>query len=324
MASNLTAVSLFSGYGGFDWGAHQAGVNIIWANDKDPHAATAYQALFPDVEFVLGDIRDVKSFPQADILIGCYPCTGFSVAARRRWHDLDERDLKANQHNFLYTEFLRALKDIKPKYLFVENVRGMVSAEDGWFLQQQLLGFQKSGYSVWHEPMFAPDFGIAQSRTRVFIVGIRNGEDIPDYKFPNPTHGPKGQEKYRTMEDVIGGLEEWPENEYYDYPFHGHYLTRNRKRSWKEQSYTIVANAHHVPLHPMGEPMKYISKDNWALQGEKNRRLSWRECAAIQGLPTHIEPGGILTDKYRVVGNSVPPALAAALIKTVVMYERGE
>ncbi len=323
MVTKLTAVSLFSGMGGFDWGVYQAGVDILWANDIDPHAATAYRALFPDVKFTLGDIRDVNIFPQADILIGCYPCTGFSIASRRRWHNKECRNLKTNGNNFLYTEFLRALKDIKPKYLFVENVRGMSSAEDGWFFNQQINGFHDAGYCIWHEPLFAPDFGVAQSRTRIFIVGIRSGENVPEYKFPEPTHGPKGKRKYRTLEDVIGGFDEWPDGEYYDIPFHGHYLTRNRKRGWKEQSYTIVANAHHVPLHPMGEPMKYVAKDKWTLQGNINRRLSWRECAAIQGLPTNIEPGGSLLDKYRVVGNSVPPDLAIALLKPVVAYERG-
>ena len=74
-----TAVSLFSGCGGFDWGVKQSGIEIIWANDIDPHAAHAYKGLFPDVKFTLGDVREVTTFPEADILIGCYPCTGFWV-----------------------------------------------------------------------------------------------------------------------------------------------------------------------------------------------------------------------------------------------------
>ena len=84
MAGRLIAVSLFSGTGGFDYGASQAGVDVIWANDIDPHAAAAYQRLFPEVEFQAGDVRGIQEFPQADVLIGCYPCTGFSIAARRR------------------------------------------------------------------------------------------------------------------------------------------------------------------------------------------------------------------------------------------------
>ena len=70
MGEPFTAVSLFSGCGGFDWGAKQAGANIIWANDIDPHAAGAYRSLFPAVEFHLNDIREIQTFPEADILIG--------------------------------------------------------------------------------------------------------------------------------------------------------------------------------------------------------------------------------------------------------------
>ena len=107
----LTAVSIFSGCGGFDWGAAQAGVKIIWANDNNPYASAAYRSLFPNIDFHEGDIRDIKKFPKADILIGCYPCTGFSEAAKRRAADMKtRRNLKDNDGNYLYREFLRALR----------------------------------------------------------------------------------------------------------------------------------------------------------------------------------------------------------------------
>ncbi len=321
MDNRLTAVSLFSGCGGFDYGAQQAGVEIIWANDIDPHAAAAYQSIFPDVEFTLDDIRNIKTFPQADILIGCYPCTGFSLAARRRWRNEKVRSLKKNQGNYLYREFLRALKQIQPKFLFVENVPGMLTAEDGWFLKQQLRGFRRRHYKTAYQLLLASNYGVAQSRKRIFIVGVR--DDVKDFKyiFPAPTHGPEANTPYNNLRNVIGNMEEWPEGEYLDYKFHGHYLTRNRKRDWKEPSYTIVADAQHVPLHPMGRPMKFIKKDTWELQGRKNRRLSWRECAAIQGLPAEAVPSGSLEQIYRVIGNAVPPAFGKALLEPIIQAE---
>lgn len=321
MSRKMTAVSLFSGCGGFDWGAAQAGVEIIWANDIDPDAAAAYRSIFPDVEFISDDIANIKKFPQADVLIGCYPCTGFSVAARRRWRNQKGRDLRADDGNFLYKQFLRALAQINPKYLFVENVVGMLTAENGWFLKQQLNGFIKYRYKPVFKLLSASDYGVAQSRKRVFIVGVRDDIKSFEYSFPQPSHGPEGKLPYALLQDVIADMEEWPEGEYFDYKFHGHYLTRNRKRGWDELSYTIVANAHHVPLHPMGKPMKFIEKDTWALQGKKNRRLSWRECTAIQGLPLKAAPSGKLIDKYRIVGNAVPPAFGKALLEPVVRFE---
>lgn len=321
MSVKLTAVSLFSGCGGFDYGAYRAGVKILWANDIDPHAGAAYQALFPNVQFELDDVRNISTFPQAEILIGCYPCTGLSVAARRRWKDSPTRNLDLAEGNFLYWSFLRAVSQVRPRYFFVENVVGMITADNGWFFEEQITRFRKQGYKVKHQLLDASDFGVAQTRRRVFIVGVR--KDIKDfeYEFPKPTHGPGCGRPYLVLENAIGNIRDWPDDEYFDYPFHGHYLTRNRKRLWNQRSYTIVANGHHVPLHPMGKPMKFIKKDTWHLQGEKNRRLSWRECATIQGLPTRVVPSGGLMDKYRVIGNAVPPAFGKALLKPIVEFE---
>jgi len=321
MAEKLTAVSLFSGCGGFDLGAQRAGVEIIWANDINSHAVAAYRSLLPAVPFTTGDISEVKEFPNADILIGCYPCTGFSEASRRRWRERAERDLHEREDNYLYKEFLRALKQVQPRYLFVENVRGMVSAAGGWFFNQQLHGFKDAGYKVRYAWLDASEYGVPQSRERLFIVGVRRDIKGWRYRFPKPTHGRRGEKQLVTISNAIRGMETWPDGEFLDYPFHGHYLTRNRKRGWGKPSYTIVADAHHVPLHPMGEPMVFVSKDTWSLQGEENRRLSWRECAVIQGLPTHVQPTGVLAHKYRVVGNAVPPTFGEALLLPVVSFE---
>lgn len=320
--TSLTAISLFSGCGGFDYGASLEGVNIIWANDIDPVAGSAYKSIFPEIEFTTGDVRKIKSFPDADILIGCYPCTGFSLAARRKWKDRTVRDLMQSEGNFLYLEFLRALDQSKPKYFFVENVRGMVSAQNGWFFDQQMKGFQAHGYKVTYKPLDALDYGVPQSRQRIFIVGIRN-DVVNDftYTFEKPTHGPKTSKRFKNLKDTIGKMPLWPEGEFQDRKFHGHYLTRNRKRPWDAPSYTVVATSSHIPLHPAGEPMVFVKKDTWALQGDLNRRLSWKECARIQGLPKNISPIGNLDAKYRVVGNAVPPAFGSALVRPVVKYE---
>jgi DNA (cytosine-5)-methyltransferase 1 len=315
----LKAVSLFSGCGGFDWGATQGGIRIVWANDVDSYAIAAYRSILPDVELLHQEIAEVKSFPTADVLIGCYPCTGFSLAARRRWRKNKTRDLKADDGNFLFREFIRALKAVKPRYFFVENVGGMSSAEAGWFFKCQLRGFAGLGYEVKYRVLDASDYGVAQTRRRLFLVGVRS--DLPfEYVFPEPTHG-QGVRPRLTLGSVISGMREWPDGEFLDYRFHGHYLTRNRKRSWDQPSFTIVADCHHVPLHPMGEPMVFVEKDRWKLQGDQNRRLSWRECARIQGLPAALTPIGSLSFKYKVIGNAVPPAFGRILVEPIVRFE---
>ncbi len=329
MSKKLTAVSLFSGCGGFDFGVQQAGVDVIWANDINPYSAAAYKSILPDVEFVLDDIANISSFPKADVLIGCYPCTGYSVGARRRWRDskaddLRVRDMKSNENNFLFWHFLRALGRIKPRYALIENVGGMVNACDGYFLEEQMFHFRRLRYTAVQAKLLASDFGVAQARERLFMVLAHYDlKKSFKYKFPDPTHGPRGNLPAVVMRDVIWGLEEWPKGEFNEKEFHGHYLTRNRKRRWDESSFTIVAHADHVPLHPMGEPMKRVGKDAWILQGDRNRRLSWYECALLQGLPSHISTFGSLRQKHPVIGNAVPPAFGQILIKPIIEFEIG-
>lgn len=322
----ITAVSLFSGCGGFDWGAQRAGVKVIWANDVDRYASRVYQTLFPDVEFHHRDIRKIENFPKADILIGCYPCTGFSQAARRRDKHLNARNLKSNENNFLYKEFLRALQQVEPRYLFVENVSGMMTADDGWFLEQQLKSFENAGYRMKQQYLMAADFGVPQQRRRLFLVGVR--KDIVekfDYTFPEATHGGPGQPKQITLRRAIGHMPTPDPDELFSGPFTGHYLTRQRKKGWDDVSYTIVANNAHVPLHPSGWRMKPGGKDVYHLQGSVNRRLSWRECAVIQGLPHELFPADVpLRSMYRVVGNAVPPTFGQALLTPVIDFERQE
>ena len=315
----MKAVSLFSGCGGFDLGLTQLGVDIIWANDIDYHAASAYRSLFPDVEFIHDNISNVELFPEADILIGCYPCTGFSEAAKRKWKTRTSRDLKMDSRNYLFHEFLRVIDQVKPKFIFIENVQGMLSAANGFFINRQIDGLKKKGFeNVKYKVVKAEEFGVPQTRKRVFIVGIHDSVPEINYSFPKPTHGKNSNSEIKTLKDAIGHMPEWPEGEFFEKKFHGHYLTRNRKRNWDQPSYTIVANAAHVPLHPVGEKMIKVGKDDWSLQGNLNRRLSWKECALIQTLPETIEIDGNLEAKYKVIGNAVPPVLSKAIASPLI------
>lgn len=315
----MKAVSLFSGCGGFDLGISRLGVEFVWANDIYAPAAQAYRSLFPNAEFHLGDIRKVASFPKADVLIGCYPCTGFSEAAKRKWRERGERDLKSNTNNFLFQEFLRAIDDVQPEIFFIENVQGMISASDGWFLNEQIEGFESKGYKAKVFKLNSYELGVAQTRLRVFIVGVKNGDHSLLERVRVLVDLARVETPRQSLQDVLRGLPEWPEGDFCTAKFHGHFLTRNRKRSWDQPSYTIVANEDHVPLHPIGEPMVRVGVDNWALQGDQNRRLSWRECARIQGLPDNLNlDDRKLSEKYRVIGNSVPPKVSEAIAKATL------
>lgn len=306
-----TAVSLFSGCGGSDAGVIKAGFKVLMANDILPYAKDVYLANHPETDYILGDIKKIETFPKADLLIGCYPCQGFSQGGVRN------PDRKINK---LYQEFARALNLIKPKAFIVENVSGMVRQNFHHLLEDQINTFAEAGYNVKAEVLNAVDFGVAQERKRIFIVGIRKDFES-EYFFPIPTHG-KGKKRIRTIENAIADLPEWPDGEFYDKKFHWYYLSRDRRRDWKQSSKTIVANPRHMPLHPISPPLVKIENNVWKFVTDTPaRRFSYREAARLQGFPKKFvfpeNERSSLNMKYKVVGNAVPPQLFEAVANSL-------
>lgn len=304
-----TAVSLFTGCGGSDSGLVKAGFDILMANDILPYAQRVYKANLPETDFKLCNITKIKSFPSADLLAGCYPCQGFSVGGVRD----PNRGI-----NYLYREFDRALRIIRPKAFIVENVPGMKKASFRHLLNNQIIRFRLAGYKVSKPTILdARNYGLAQERKRLFIVGIRSDFGI-NYQFPKPSHGPDGKRPYLTQKDVIGDMPKWPDGEFCEDEFHWYYLSRNRYRGWKEQSKTIVAQGRHLPLHPMSPKLVKFGDDDWRFEKKgPARRLSYREAARLQGFGKSFRfPGGVSVDmKCKVIGNSVPPPLFKAIAK---------
>ena len=176
----MKAVSLFSGCGGSDAGVISAGFDVVMANDKLPYARDTYLANHPDTDYVLGDVGKITSFPSAELLVGCYPCQGFSQGGVRQ---------PSRGINQLYLEFSRALRAIKPKAFVVENVSGMVRRNYAHLLEDQFRVFKEAGYRVKAEVLNAADYGVPQERKRILIVGIRDDIKVAEYQFPVRTHG---------------------------------------------------------------------------------------------------------------------------------------
>ena len=127
MKSKPKVVSLFTGCGGSDSGLTALGFEVVFANDIMPYARDLYLANFPETDYCPDDVRTVTSFPAAELLVGCYPCQGFSQAGAR----------VANRNiNYLYQEFDRALREIRPKAFIVENVSGMCRSDSARAFEQ--------------------------------------------------------------------------------------------------------------------------------------------------------------------------------------------
>lgn len=325
------AVSLFSGCGGSDAGVIAAGFDVVMANDVIAYARDAYLANLPETDYVLGDVAkiDNNAFPAAELLVGCYPCQGFSQGGAR------EADRRINT---LYLEFARALRAIQPKAFIAENVSGLRRSTYRHLLEDQIAQFSSAGehgYDVVWQELKAHEYGVPQERKRLVIVGIRRDLGLR-YSFPAPTHGPNADRPYVTIGQALEGLPEWPEGEYCDDPFHWYYLSRNRRRGADEISKTIVSHMRHMPLHPVSPRLKRIHTDKWEFEEDKPaRRFAYREAARLQGFTgkylkhgddfvfpevcTHAsgQEGNLLRYRYKIIGNAVPPPLFEAVAKAL-------
>jgi DNA (cytosine-5)-methyltransferase 1 len=196
--NKLKVVGLFSGCGGLDLGFVQSGYEIIWANDFNSDAVKTYKKNIGE-HIIYGDITQVNSSEipnNFDVLLGGFPCQGFSIANIKR--NMDDK------RNFLYLEMLRVIKDKSPKFFVAENVKGLLSMEKGRVIQMIVEDFKKIGYRVDYKVLRASDYGVPQNRERVVIIGNRLGLPNP---FPKITHGTNGKLKpYVTVKDVVSHL----------------------------------------------------------------------------------------------------------------------
>jgi DNA (cytosine-5)-methyltransferase 1 len=178
----LKVISLFAGAGGMDLGFKNSNFDIVWANDFNEDAVRTYKKNLGD-HIILGDITKIESeqIPgkkgEIDVVIGGFPCQGFSVANVKRSME--------DSRNFLYLEMLRIIKDKQPKFFVAENVKGLLSMENGKVIELIKSDFENIGYKVDYKLVNAADYGVPQARERVLIIGNRLGFENP---FPDRTH----------------------------------------------------------------------------------------------------------------------------------------
>lgn len=293
----FTAISLFAGAGGLDMGFERAGFRTIWANDFEPDACKTHEN-WSTAKVVCSDVAkvDAADIPDADIMLGGFPCQGFSLSGPRKIDD---------SRNVLYKHYVRIVKAKKPKMFVGENVKGLLTMGGGSIIEAIIEDFSDCGYNVFYELLNAKDYGVPEDRERVIIVGFRKDLGIQNFDFPVPRN-------YRvTMREALKNIPEPTLDEVCDAPYSSRYMSRNRKRDWDDVSYTIPAMAKQVTLWPGSPDMVKIDKDHWEF-GENGvtRRFSWREAAAIQTFPADLEFHGDLTSKYKQIRNAVPVKLA--------------
>lgn len=314
----MNIVSLFSGCGGLDLGFERAGFKVIWANEFDDSIHETYRLNHPNTILDTSDIRTLSGadIPECDGIIGGPPCQSWSEGGKQRGIN--------DPRGQLFLDYIRIVKDKRPKFFVIENVKGILDDRHKPALDSFINSLKDVGYNVTYELLNAADYKIPQDRFRVFFVGIRN--DLSNkYVFPDAASSPR-----ITLRQAIGDITENPRLYYakevqsennvrlnhdvYTGPYDEKYMARNRVRGWDEVSFTMQAQARNAPQHPQVPKMGFVSPcKRCFIKGSEHlyRRLSVRECARIQTFPDNFKfLYKDIRDGYKMVGNAVPPRLA--------------
>lgn len=323
----MNIVSFFAGAGGLDLGFQNAGFNVIWANEYDKEIWETYQKNHPHTVLDKRSIVNVPSdeVPECDGIIGGPPCQSWSEAGAMKGIE--------DKRGQLFFDFIRILEAKQPKFFLAENVSGMLLGRHSPALEniKELFKNAGIGYELSFEMVNACDYNVPQDRKRVIFVGIRKDLGFK-YEFQKPNF-PK-----LTLQDAISDLKEnvlpaktnnktngnncaIPNHEYMTGGFSTIFMSRNRVRSWDEQSFTIQAGGRHAPIHPQAPKMKFIEQNiRVFVPGQEHlyRRLSVRECARVQTFPDDfIFHYDNISAGYKMIGNAVPINLAHFLANTI-------
>jgi len=177
-----TVVSLFSGCGGLDLGFRELGYEILYAADNDPSAVAVYRRNIGNEVHQRNVLEedfhsDIAAIGSADVILGGFPCQGFSKAGPKN---------KSDVRNSLYLEMRRAVRTLKPKIFVAENVDGLSQNFGGSVLKEIVSDFEEIGYRVEYRIIDAVAYGVPQHRRRIIFIGIHEG--TLDFSWPVATH----------------------------------------------------------------------------------------------------------------------------------------
>lgn len=309
----MRVLSLFSGAGGLDLGIIRAGNKVVWANDIDPDAVETYRRNIGD-HIVRDDIRniDISCLPECQVVVGGFPCQGFSTANMKRALD-DER-------NQLYRFFYNTIKEKQPLFFIAENVKGILSLGKGEAIRQILEDFSNAGYYTEKHLVNMADYGVPQTRQRVIIIGQRKdlGEKLI-FCFPKPTNSKDGEGGLPKWISVKEAIDHFPDPDtdnnilnhvYSTYKLAFRNFTGHRQTDPDKPSPTILARGN--------------GKGGVCAIPHYNglRRLSVRESASIQTFPEDFEFCGAMNACYRQIGNAVPVKFAELLGNELMRIEK--
>jgi DNA (cytosine-5)-methyltransferase 1 len=300
---------LFAGIGGIGLGFKKAGFNVVWANEIDTNACTTYRSNFSHtvINKDMTKIDPSKELGKVDIITGGFPCQAFSIAGYMKGF----KDDRGN----LFFDILRFIKAIKPRVVFLENVKNLSAHDSGRtfkIIQSELI---KADYHIKSQILNTAHYSnIPQNRERIYIVCFRNKRECDNFKFPNKTSSRKSisdlieaaatPEFYYDNTKYYSKLKEKIKNIDTVYQWRRTYVRENKSNLCPTLTANMGTGGHNVPL----------IKDSKGI-----RKLTPRECARFQGFPdTFIFPDTLTKQAlYKQIGNSVSVPIITAIAKNI-------
>lgn len=290
--------SLFSGCGGFDLGFINAGFDIVWANDIDRFAAISYKKNIGE-HIVEGNIRNIPidSIPQHDILIAGFPCQPFSIMGNEKGFEDDRGSLFFHIANIIDTH--------KPRVVILENVGKIISHKKGetFKIIKKVLE-EELKYKIFYKIINSANFGVPQTRNRVFIVCFRDHN--VEYNFPEEIHSDL------KLKDI---LEKNVDNKYYLSDKVKKTILSSGTGNYNSKPEIDLDIAR--PLCATMAKMHRAGQDNYVTTNGSIRRLTPRECARLQGFSEDYQIVVSDTQAYKQFGNAVTVCVASAVAKSL-------
>ncbi|MCC8115012.1 MAG: DNA cytosine methyltransferase [Bacteroidales bacterium] len=346
-------VDIFCGCGGLSYGFEEAGYKVVLGVDFDDAALKSFEMNHKDAKgmkldlFDLANISYISEYLEShkysmDVLVGGPPCQGFSLAGPRA---------KEDKRNRLYEAMVKIAEIFQPKCVVLENVPGLIQLHNGYGAKRIIEDFSNLGYTIVPKILYAPDYGVPQTRRRVFFVGLL--KSFWPFEFPRPLLSEKD---YITCEQAIGDLpplENGYGDEVQDYIMAPQSDFQKMIREGSTHLYNHIGSipsektVKFLSMIPEGKNYKALPKEYEGLykyhealtryHSKKpsptintchrshfhykwNRIPTVRESARLQTFPDKFIFYGNKAQQYKQVGNAVPPLLAKIIAKQLLFY----
>lgn len=332
------AIDLFCGAGGLHIGFENAGFKINLCVDNNNLVEKTHKRNFPNIPIINRDINEISTSEirkyldedGVDIIIGGPPCQGFSTIGHRASSNIEKR-IQKDPRNELVLTYARIINELRPKFIVMENVKGILTLEKGAYLKNVLKILANAGYNTEYKVINMADYGVPEVRERVIIIGNRIGLPVA---FPAPDHSDNPNDNLPAWEhcwNVLKDLEFMPDN-----PSFNHVALKHTEKNIER--YKLIPEGGRLPEEKLskelyrknfGNTYKRLSRtrpaltmvpgnDAFPIHPTLNRSLTVREAARIQTFPDTMIFEGNRRQQGHQVGNAVPPLFSKKLALFII------